>query len=592
MDLEAQLLEQLGGGGGGRGSAKKNDRKNDWKKKRKGHQREEEEEKLEAIEVVRPKVRNESVNIDTLGQRASYSCTGIPKLKHGCFMKSSEWSPDGSVLLTNCEDNVIRLFNLPEQNELTTASWGSELQPSLTMSEGECIYDMSWFPKMADQNSCCFVASSRDHPIHLWDANSGTLRATYNASDDVGPVTAYSLKFTKLGSDHLIAGYKSQVRIFNSSEAGETSDVRSTTIKIKKRKSGLAGIISTIDTSPSHRSVFGLGTFSSSLGIFDIRTPGKGIATITNTAHAKGGITGLRFSRCGTYVFTSARKDGQIKVWDLRRLAGQDWDGKHSPLASLSHDTPMTREAPTNQRIGFDFDISGRYLYTGCHSGALKIFDWSVPSLVKTVQVSKCALNGVSTHPSLPLLSLTTGERRFRLSDTCDVDNDFFSVSSASDSSDSEESSSSSSSSSSNHEADSPSAAGTKDVTSVSNFAPPSLPPSEPQPPIDIQLSVCGDSIFGEDQAVASTLEMWSGELITLEPSGETVVEPDITEPMIKRPAIEQGSPQSSDAVAQVTDATEQSVNQSENQPDQPSSPCPEVLPAQAADVDVQMEQN
>ena len=484
MSLEAQLLEQLGGGGGGY-------KKNEWKKKkRKVHQREE-EERLEVFEVAKPILKNESLNVDSMSFKSSYSCAKIPKLKHGCFMKSSEWAPDGSVLLTNCEDNVIRLFNLPNQDSISTTNW-QDLQPSLSMSEGECIYDMSWYPKMSDQNTCCFVSSSRDHPIHLWDANSGKLRATYNAYDDVGPVTAYSLQFTKLGSDYLIAGYKSQIRIFDSSEAGESSDIRSTTIKIKNRKSGLAGIISCIDTSPTHKSVFGLGTFSSSLGVFDIRTPGKGIGTITGTAHSGAGITGLKFSKCGTYIYTAARKDGDIKIWDLRRLSGTDWDGKHTPLTTLQRDQPMTRKVPTNQRIGFDFDISGRYLYSGCHSGAIKVFDCSTSELVKTVQVANCAVNGVSTHPSLPIISLTTGERRFQLSTLCDQDDGLYSVSSGSETS--SDSDSSSTTSSQSQEKQLP----VDNTNTVTELVPPSLPSTDvPDQPINIQLSVCGDSIFG-----------------------------------------------------------------------------------------------
>lgn len=45
----------------------------------------------------------------------------------------------------------------------------------LLIKEGEVIYDMCWYPAMNSQDpgSCCVLSSSRDHPVHLWDAYTG-----------------------------------------------------------------------------------------------------------------------------------------------------------------------------------------------------------------------------------------------------------------------------------------------------------------------------------------------------------------------------------------------------------------------------------
>ena len=49
------------------------------------------------------------------------------------------------------------------------------------MREGETVYDLSWFPGMtsADPETCCFAATAKDHPVHLYDAFDGHIRASY-----------------------------------------------------------------------------------------------------------------------------------------------------------------------------------------------------------------------------------------------------------------------------------------------------------------------------------------------------------------------------------------------------------------------------
>lgn len=52
------------------------------------------------------------------------------------------------------------------------------LRPVLTVQEGEMVYDYCWFPGMNsyDPTTCCFLSTTRDHPLHLWDAFTGALR--------------------------------------------------------------------------------------------------------------------------------------------------------------------------------------------------------------------------------------------------------------------------------------------------------------------------------------------------------------------------------------------------------------------------------
>jgi telomerase Cajal body protein 1 len=107
----------------------------------------------------------------------------------GRFLKGCKWSPDGSCLLAASDNNCLTLFNLPDSlcDGTSDAANGPrrgepvDLNDVMTVSEGETIYDYAWYPFMSslDRATCCIASTSRDHPVHIWDAFSGELRCTY-----------------------------------------------------------------------------------------------------------------------------------------------------------------------------------------------------------------------------------------------------------------------------------------------------------------------------------------------------------------------------------------------------------------------------
>lgn len=109
-----------------------------------------------------------------------------PKDSFSKFTKDVRWSPDGTRLLTADDADKLHMFEFDE----TSKESNSSLNSVLNVIEGETIYDYAWYPYMDSSNpaTCCFVASSRDHPLHLWDANTGTLRATYRGYDHLDEV--------------------------------------------------------------------------------------------------------------------------------------------------------------------------------------------------------------------------------------------------------------------------------------------------------------------------------------------------------------------------------------------------------------------
>ena len=106
------------------------------------------------------------------------------------YTKGCSWSPDGTCLLVGSDDNTIRLFELPE--EVDDGQGESlhvvDLPQALSVHEAETVYDYQWYPLMDsnDPTMCCFASTSRDTPVHLWDAFTGTTHTTRWASSIVG----------------------------------------------------------------------------------------------------------------------------------------------------------------------------------------------------------------------------------------------------------------------------------------------------------------------------------------------------------------------------------------------------------------------
>ncbi|XP_059524724.1 telomerase Cajal body protein 1 [Myotis daubentonii] len=339
----------------------------------------------------------------------SYSFSQLPQFLSGSwsefsaqpenFLKGCKWAPDGSCILTNSADNILRIYNLPPEmyNEGEQREY-AEMVPVLRMVEGDTIYDYCWYSLMSSsQPDTSFVASSsRENPIHIWDAFTGELRASFRAYNHLDELTAaHSLCFSPDGSQ-LFCGFNRTVRVFSTARPGRDCEVRATFAK----KQGQSGIISCIAFNPA-QPLYACGSYGCSLGLY-AWDDGSLLALLGGH---RGGITHLCFHPDGNRFFSGARKDAELLCWDLRQPG--------HPLWSLN------REVTTNQRIYFDLDPTGQFLVSGSTSGAVSVWDTGgagherKPEPVLSFLPQKDCTNGVSLHPSLPLLATASGQRVF-----------------------------------------------------------------------------------------------------------------------------------------------------------------------------------
>ncbi|XP_074657964.1 telomerase Cajal body protein 1-like [Tubulanus polymorphus] len=327
------------------------------------------------------------------------------------FLKGCKWSPDGSCILTNSDDNVLRLFNLPNQLWTQNTEGICVLESVLKMNESSLVYDYNWYPLMSSDKpeTCCIVSTSRDTPIHLWDAFYGDIRASYRIYDQADElVHAHSVAFSLLG-DKLYCGGKNFISVFDTNRPGRectTRRAKQTGAMIGYRQTG---ILSCIAASPSQK-LLAIGSYSKTVGLYTEDS----CDLIGLMQGVKGGVTHVQFSPDGTKLYSGGRKDTDINCWDVRQ-----------PGIVLY---TLQRQVETSQRIYFDIDRSGNYLVSGNHDGSVHVWDLNATSEtsalppINTFNIHSDTVNGVSLHPYLPLLATSSGQRHLSPADDSDDD--------------------------------------------------------------------------------------------------------------------------------------------------------------------------
>ncbi|OBZ90666.1 Telomerase Cajal body protein 1 [Choanephora cucurbitarum] len=321
------------------------------------------------------------------------------------YFRNAKWSPDGSFLLTNSADDVLRLFQLP-QNVYEEQDTGEPVQmaPNLGIREGEAVYDFAWFPTMnaQDPSTCCFITSVRDHPIQLWDACTGSVRASYRAIDHCERFVGPNVLCFNLDGSKIYTGYENMIEIFDTYSG---SSDKKPTIPKRKSRHGQKGIISCLDFAPDGY-YYAAGSYSASIGIYDAHNDKLSL----KLTGIEAGVTQVKFSKDGLYLFSASRHSDTILCWDIR------------DSANVLYELP--RPGRTNQRIQFDLDPSGKYLITGDTQGNLLSYDITTGALedietkkrlVSSVSLHQDIISSVSFNPVYPVMSTCSGQRKFSL---------------------------------------------------------------------------------------------------------------------------------------------------------------------------------
>ncbi|KTW28437.1 hypothetical protein T552_01700 [Pneumocystis carinii B80] len=310
------------------------------------------------------------------------------------FVKQVQWSPDGMFLLSSSNDNILRSFiisdSVLEKNEI------SDLPCSSFVRSAEPVYSYVWYPKMKlnDLNSCCFLASIRDHPIHLYDALTSTLRASYPLIDHCERFLAPNSMIFSLDSTKFIAGTNNMLSIHALHMYGSGPIAAFHTTPTRHSKSSLfhpiqKGIISSL--SLNTLGVLAAGTFSSTVGIYSNEGCGD-IVSVFNVGD--GGVTQVLWINDYKLLVVS-RKSEKMSIWDIRTL---------SCIKTLGPRFAMTQQRMT-------VDIWDNYIIAGSTDGIVRI--WKDDILLLEWNAHHDVVSSVVVHPLYPLVATCSGSRKY-----------------------------------------------------------------------------------------------------------------------------------------------------------------------------------
>lgn len=320
------------------------------------------------------------------------------------YTRGSIWSPDGTCLLTAINQLGILVFDTPtdiyQVESIDPARPVSKLVPAFQISDSKesNIYDMAWYPGMTslDPATCCFLVTRQHEPIHCYDAFDGTLRCTYRGYNDVDECEpALSVCFSTDG-DHIFAGFKKSIKTFLTARPGRDFE----TIKTKSAVSAISAT----------ENIIAAGGWNTSISIFDQRNQVTEAPVYIITGQHKGGITHLKLLG-DNWLISGGRKDNKLILWDLRNVLAKPY-------------CIYNREVATNQRIYFDMSLEGKWLISGNTNGQLRAWnlfetfaDPEAPVNEYSYPLYEDCCNGVSAHPSLPVVASCSGQFRFENDD-------------------------------------------------------------------------------------------------------------------------------------------------------------------------------
>ncbi|XP_059478071.1 telomerase Cajal body protein 1 [Neocloeon triangulifer] len=358
----------------------------------------------ERLAATKPDVSTASTNIKFV--QIAQASVQFSSSHQEQYLKGCKWAPDGTCILTNNSDNALRIYNLPsflyEQSSILPSE--PELVPqAVVIKEGGLILDYCWYPQMSsmDAATCCLLSCSSKCPVHLWDAFDGRLRASYNPINRVDEVEGcYSLAFSADGQK-FYCGSKNFVRVFDLCRPGRDCETR----ELKHHKTPAEyrqpGIVSAIAVNYENPKLYAVGSYRKSVGLYS-EPDGRFVSLLHGH---KGGITQLSFSADGLKLFSGARSDNEIICWDIR-----------SPGCILAI---LQRNVATSQRVQFDLNPDG-LLYSGNTNGLVTVYDVNQASgetcpvgVKRSWKASGDCINGVSLHPTLPIVATASGQRHF-----------------------------------------------------------------------------------------------------------------------------------------------------------------------------------
>lgn len=323
------------------------------------------------------------------------------------YIKSAVWSPDGTCVIANGVDNHIRNYVVPP-DLLEPRNEPLNLEPYCSISSFESVNALACYPgfDLQDPSTTLVLSAAREHPLRLNSVLTGQLVASYPL---VSPTTEayivpHSLVFTPDGRK-IVAGSDTLLSVFDASRTGEgplafcKTGPKNTRSGWSNPTTAVRGFVSALDIDKQHN-ILAAGTLSRQIGLYDAAGEGEciGAFSIQGTEADEhiggGGITQVKWSSCGRYLYIAERKSDGILVYDIR--------GSGQLLAWCEG-----RKAKTNQRMQIEIvenSTGEAEVLAGGSDGCVR--SWKAPHLQQGAVLQNEKLKVSDSKRSLLLLAI------------------------------------------------------------------------------------------------------------------------------------------------------------------------------------------
>jgi hypothetical protein len=333
-----------------------------------------------------------------------------PGVRNISCIQESQLSPDGSCIFTSSWDRTFSVY--PLDSSILSETSTRPLAPYASFRSAGPIWAFAVNPlfNVQDPTSTTVLVSRRDSYITLhnalWDTSSTSSPSSSTSSVNIyTPLASYklvnslteavtaplSLTYSNDGL-HFFAGIQYSIAIFDlldtDSPIHSIPTIPAKRNKLKGGGRGFKGHISALSLSPpsttSRDGLLAAGSWTRYIGIYD---PGSGSEVtsfpLPGTLNGKkirneklkdvmgDGVSSLKWSPCGKYLYVAERASDSLLIYDVRKF-------------SLSLGYCAGRKALTRQKLGFDiwnagaspYDIEGlsHEVWAGGTDGKIRVW--------------------------------------------------------------------------------------------------------------------------------------------------------------------------------------------------------------------------
>ena len=226
--------------------------------------------------------------------------SGTVKALYRHKIKSVNFSPDGTLIISGSDDNNIRLWNVKTKKLLRTFDGHSGTVNSVVFSP----------------NGTRFISGSYDETIGLWDVKSGDrIRSIFPFYGDTS--TVKTVRFSPDGTRIISGYYDNEIKLWNT-ESG----------KLIRVFHGHSDEVTSVDFSPDGTHIISASN-DHTIKLWDVET-GKMVKTFQGHSNY---VESVSFSPDGTTILSGSR-DNTINLWSIETnqilmsinfLPGNEW---------------------------------------------------------------------------------------------------------------------------------------------------------------------------------------------------------------------------------------------------------------------------